>query len=50
MSRAIAMSSRKNALPAKLISVLALLTLAVPAAVCQLTSNTASVALKATLG
>jgi hypothetical protein len=44
------MSSRKNVLPAKLISVLALLTLAVPAAVCQLTSNTASVALKATLG
>ena len=44
------MSSRKKVLPAKLISVLALLTLAVPAAVCQLTSNTASVALKATLG
>jgi hypothetical protein len=45
-----AMSSRKNVLPAKLISVCALLILAVPAAVCQLTSNTASVALKATLG
>jgi hypothetical protein len=44
------MSSRKNVLPAKLISVLALLTLAVPAAVSQLISNTASVALKATLG
>jgi hypothetical protein len=44
------MPSRMNVLPAKLISMLALLTLAVPAAVCQLTSNTASVALKATLG
>jgi hypothetical protein len=33
-----------------LIPVLGLLTLAIPAAVCQLNSNTASVALKATLG
>jgi hypothetical protein len=44
------MSSRTNVLSAKLIAMLALLTLAGPAAVCQLTSNTASVALKATLG
>jgi hypothetical protein len=44
------MSSLKNLPCPKLISVFALLTLLVPAAVCQLTSNTASVALKATLG
>src|SRR5271165_2452612 len=46
---AMAMPSRKNALSPKLISVLALLTLSVSGAVCQLNSNTASVALKATL-
>jgi hypothetical protein len=44
------MSSRKKVLSAKLIPVLALLTLAIPAAFCQLNSNTASVALRATLG
>ena len=44
------MSSRKNVLSCKLIPVLALVTLAIPAALCQLDSNTASVALKATLG
>ncbi len=44
------MSGRKKVPPAKLISVLALLTLATPAAFCQLNSNTASVVLKATLG
>jgi hypothetical protein len=44
------MSSRKKVLSPKLIPVLALLTLSVPAAVCQLNSNTASVALRATLG
>src|SRR5271163_431884 len=44
------MSRCKNALSTKLIPMLALLTLAIPAAVCQLNSNTASVALKATLG
>jgi hypothetical protein len=44
------MSPRKNVLSFKLIPVLALLTLAIPAAVCQLVSNTASVALRATLG
>lgn len=44
------MSSHKNALAFKLIPVLGLLTLAIPAAVCQLNSNTASVALRATLG
>jgi hypothetical protein len=41
------MPSRKNALPFKLIFVLAL---AMPAALCQLNSNTASVALNATYG
>jgi hypothetical protein len=44
------MSSRKNAMSFQLIPVLALLALAIPAAVCQLNSNTASVALRATLG
>ena len=44
------MSIPKNVLSAKLIPVLALLTLAIPAAFCQLNSNTTSVALKATLG
>jgi hypothetical protein len=44
------MSSRKNVFSLKLISVVAVLTLTMPAAVCQLNSNTASVALKATLG
>ena len=44
------MSSRKNTLPFKLVPVLALLALAMPAALCQLNSNTASVALNATLG
>src|SRR5271169_3407697 len=44
------MSSRKNVLSSKLIPMLGLLTLAIPAAVCQLNSNTASVALNATLG
>jgi hypothetical protein len=45
-----AMSLRKKVLSPKLIPVLALLTLTIPAAVCQLNSNTASVALNATLG
>jgi hypothetical protein len=44
------MSLRKKVLSPKLIPVLALLTLTIPAAVCQLNSNTASVALNATLG
>jgi hypothetical protein len=44
------MSGRKNVFSLKLISVVAVLTLTMPAAVCQLNSNTASVALKATLG
>jgi hypothetical protein len=44
------MSGPKELLSPKLIPVLALLTLLVPAAVCQLTSNTASVALNAALG
>jgi hypothetical protein len=44
------MSLRKRVLSPKLIPVLALLTLTIPAAVCQLNSNTASVALNATLG
>jgi hypothetical protein len=44
------MPSRKHVLSSKLIPVLGLLTLAIPAAVCQLNSNTASVALRATLG
>lgn len=44
------MSLRKKVLSSKLIPTLALLTLAIPAAVCQLNSNTASVLLKATLG
>src|SRR5437868_2455655 len=44
------MPSRKNAPSLKLIPVLALLVLTIPAAVCQLNSNTASVALNATLG
>jgi hypothetical protein len=44
------MSPRKNVRCFTLIPVLALLTLAVPAAVSQLVSNTASVALRATLG
>ena len=43
------MSNIKNAASPKLISVLALLTLATQTAVCQLNSNTASVALRATL-
>lgn len=43
------MSNCKNAAAPKLISVLALLTLAAQTAVCQLNSNTASVALRATL-
>jgi hypothetical protein len=44
------MSLRKKVLSSKLIPALALLTLAIPAAVCQMNSNTASVLLKATLG
>ena len=44
------MSLRKKVLSPKLIPVLALLTLTIPGAVCQLLSNTASVALNATLG
>src|ERR1700678_80487 len=44
------MSLRKRVLSPKLIPVLALLTLTIPAALCQLNSNTASVALRATLG
>jgi hypothetical protein len=44
------MSSRKKVFSLKLISVVAVLTLTMPAAICQLNSNTASVALKATLG
>ena len=43
------MSNCKNAAVSKLISVLALLTVAAQTAVCQLNSNTASVALRATL-
>ncbi len=43
------MSNCKNAAAAKLISVLALLTVAAQTAICQLNSNTASVALRATL-
>jgi hypothetical protein len=43
------MSIPKNLLSGKLIPVLALFTLAIPAAFCQLNSNTATVALKATL-
>jgi hypothetical protein len=44
------MEDLKHAVSSKLISVLAVFTLAVPAAFCQLNSNTASVALHATLG
>jgi hypothetical protein len=44
------MSLRKKVLSPRLIPVLALLTLTIPAAVCQLNSNTASVALNAILG
>ena len=44
------MPGPKQLLSPKLIPVLALLTLLIPAAVCQLNSNTASVALNATLG
>jgi hypothetical protein len=44
------MSSLKSLPFPKFILALALLALLVPAAVCQLTSNTASVALNATLG
>jgi hypothetical protein len=44
------MSLRKKVLSPKLIPVLALLTVTIPGAVCQLLSNTASVALNATLG
>jgi len=44
------MPSGKTVMFPKLISVLGLLTLVVPAAVCQLNSNTASVTLRATLG
>ena len=40
------MSLRKKVLSSKLIPALALLTLATPAALCQLNSNTASVALE----
>src|SRR3984957_9434316 len=44
------MSTQNKVLSLKLISVVAALTLALPAAIGQLNSNTASVALRATLG
>jgi hypothetical protein len=44
------MSTRKKAVSHRLISVVVLFILSTSAAVCQLNSNTASVALKATLG